>query len=88
MANLEYNVVARNGNKVLLMFVPETDADFTVVGATEEEVREAFPDYKPGKLDFYLNKYLIKENGIIRQKGPDGVDITDEPDAGETCFEE
>lgn len=88
MDKLKYTVVAENGNKVLLEFVPETDAEFTVVGATEEEVREAFPDYEPGKLDFYLNKYLIKENDIIVAKGPDGVDITDEPEIDKSYFED
>ena len=83
---LKYTVVAKNGNKVLLEFVPETEAEFTVVGATEQEVREAFPDYQPGKLDFYLNKYLIKENDIIVAKGPDGADITNEPEVIDNKF--
>lgn len=78
MEKRSYNVLAENGNKRLLSFVPEEECEFAAVGATEEEIRESFPDYEPGKLDFYLNTYFIEENGVIHVKGPDGVDITKE----------
>lgn len=78
MIERAYKIVAENGNKRLLMIEPEIEEDYLVVGATEEEVKENFPDYKPGRLDFFLNKYLIEENDVIQTKGPDGADITKE----------
>ena len=78
MKNYVYTLVAENGDKELLRFLPETDDDFTAVGATEDEIKEFFPDYKIEGLDAFLYKYFIRENGIIHIKSPDGQDITEE----------
>ena len=91
MIELEFEIVAVNGNMKLLRLFPEESEDYLLVGATQEEVAQAFPDYVPEKLAFYLYKYLIMENGVIHVKGPDGVDITKEiygDDVFEKGFEE
>jgi len=70
-------IIAENGNKKLIRILPSEDCEFMAVGATEEEIKENFPDYKPeDKLDFFMYQYYIMENNVIHVKGPDGVDIT------------
>ena len=86
MSEHEYEIVAVNGNMKLLRLMQEESEDYLVVGATQEEVAQAFPDYVPEKLAFFLYTYLIMENGVIHVKGPDGVDITKEL-YGEDVFE-
>ena len=86
MIERTFEIVAENGNKKLLMIDPEIEEDYLIVGATEQEVRENFPDYKPGRLDFFLKKYLIEENDVIQSKGPDGADVTKEL-LGEDVFD-
>ncbi len=72
-------IIAENGNKKLIRILPSEDCEFMAVGATEEEIKENFPDYKPeDKLDFFMYQYYIIENNVIHVKGPDGVDITKE----------
>lgn len=76
MEEKTYNIIAEHGNKKLLCFEPEDECEFMVEGATEEEIKDSFPNFEIKGLDFYLNKYLIMENNVIHVKGPDGVDIT------------
>lgn len=79
-------IIAENGNKKLIRILPSEDCEFMAVGATEEEIKENFPDYKPEKLDFFMYQYYIMENGVVHAKDMDGVDITKEL-YGEDVFE-
>ena len=87
MSNTELTLIAENGNKKLYRLFPETSDDLTAEGATEEEVKESFPDYVPDGMDFYLYKYVIVENGYIHVKGPDGADISEDV-YGKNVFDE
>lgn len=79
-------IIAENGNKKLIRILPSEDCEFMAVGATEKEIKENFPDYKPESLDFFMYQYYIMENNVIHVKGPDGVDITKDL-YGEDVFE-
>lgn len=86
MKKEKYEIVAENGNKQLARFFPQEEDDFLVEGASEEDVKENFPDYKPEKMEFYMYKHLIIENGVSHVLDIFRKDITKEL-LGEDVFE-